>query len=150
MRPLLRLLLAATFAIATMALGACAVHRPTAHRAHAAAIRPPPTPTTVPASSSPPPVAAPAPATSTASWPDPVSIAERAAWTKVADCEEGGNWHVQGPVYSGGLGISEQNWIAYGGQRDFGPEWGASEDQQIVVAMRIQPDPPDQYGCAPW
>lgn len=83
-------------------------------------------------------------------WNDPVTPAQRAAWEKVNACEEHGNWHVQGVVFSGGLGISERNWIAYGGQQDFGAEWAASEDEQIVVAMRMQPEAPDQAGCAAW
>ena len=85
--------------------------------------------------------------TSSPGWADPVTPAERAAWYRVNACEEAGNWHVRGTVYSGGLGISETNWYAYGGQRDFGDEWAASPDEQIVVAMRIDPYPPDQNGC---
>jgi hypothetical protein len=88
--------------------------------------------------------------TTTSTWADPVTPAERAAWEKVNACEEHGNWHVQGARFSGGLGISENNWVAYGGQRDFGAEWAASEDAQIVVAMRMQPNPPDQSGCSAW
>ena len=94
----------------------------------------------------PPPTTA-ATTTTAPSWVDPVTPAERAAWDKVNICEEGGNWHVHGSVYSGGLGISETNWVVYGGQRDFGAEWAASPDQQIVVAMRMQRYPPDQNGC---
>jgi len=70
-----------------------------------------------------------------------------AMWDRVNVCEEGGDWHVQGAVYSGGLGISEANWRAFGGERDFGPEWGATPQQQVIVAERIQPYPPDQNGC---
>jgi hypothetical protein len=79
-----------------------------------------------------------------------VTDAQRAAWSKVNVCEEGGNWHVQGSMYQGGLGISVTNWVAYGGLRDFGPEWAASPDQQIIVAMRIEGNGyvPDQYGCS--
>lgn len=80
-------------------------------------------------------------------WADPVTASERAAWSRVNQCEEHGYWHVRGATYQGGLGISVSNWIAFGGMRDFGPEWAASPDQQIVVAMRIDPYPPDQHGC---
>jgi hypothetical protein len=92
---------------------------------------------------------APAPSTTTTSpgWADPVTPAERAAWYKVNACEENGNWHVRGTVYSGGLGISETNWYAYGGQAAFGDEWAATPDEQIVIAMRIDAYPPDQNGC---
>ncbi|MDE3086518.1 MAG: transglycosylase family protein [Acidobacteriota bacterium] len=80
-------------------------------------------------------------------WADPVTPTERAAWYRVNACEEAGNWHIQGTVYSGGLGISEANWYAYGGQSAFGNEWAATPDEQIVVAMRIDAYPPDQHGC---
>lgn len=71
-----------------------------------------------------------------------------AAWSKVNQCEENGNWHIDGASYQGGLGISLTNWDAYGGQRDFGPEWAASPEEQVVIAMRISPDwVPDVEGC---
>jgi hypothetical protein len=76
-----------------------------------------------------------------------VTPEERAAWSRVNVCEESGNWHVDGPIYGGGLGISRVNWAAYGGFAEFGDETWATPDQQITIAMRIQPDPPDQSGC---
>ena len=117
------------------------------HRVHALSV-----PVTVVTPTAPtttlPPLPPPTTTTTTApTWVDPVTAAERAAWDRVNICEEGGNWHVHGTVYSGGLGISETNWVIYGGQRDFGAEWAASPDQQIVVAMRMQRYPPDQNGC---
>jgi hypothetical protein len=81
---------------------------------------------------------------------DTVTPDQRAAWEQVAMCEEGGDWSSDGPSFSGGLGISRANWDAYGGL-DFAPEGAeASEDQQIMVAERIQPSPPDQGGCSGW
>ena len=81
---------------------------------------------------------------------DTVTPYERAAWERVAMCEEGGDWQSDGPEFSGGLGISRANWDAYGGLQ-YAPEGAeATEDQQIMVAERIQPDPPDQYGCRGW
>lgn len=77
-----------------------------------------------------------------------VTPAEFAAWSKVNVCEEGGDWHVSGSTYSGGLGISNANWISYGGQFFSNSAATATPDEQIVVAMRIQKDPPDQNGCA--
>lgn len=72
------------------------------------------------------------------------------AWERVAICEEGGDWHADGSTYSGGLGISRANWDAFGG-RQFASEGAlATEDQQIEVAMRIQPTAPDQDSCAAW
>jgi len=78
---------------------------------------------------------------------DEVTDAERTAWERVALCEEGGNWQADGPVFSGGLGISRANWDAYGGQQFAADGAEATEDQQIIVAMRISPNAPDQGGC---
>jgi hypothetical protein len=65
-------------------------------------------------------------------------------------CEEGGDWSAGGGRFSGGLGITVSNWDAYGGL-EFAPEGAmATEDQQIMVAERIQFDPPDQNGCSGW
>jgi Transglycosylase-like domain len=81
---------------------------------------------------------------------DTVTPEQRAAWERVAMCEEGGNWSADGGRFSGGLGISRANWIAYGGT-EFAPEGAmATEDQQIMVAERIQSTAPDQYGCHGW
>jgi hypothetical protein len=81
---------------------------------------------------------------------DTVTPGERAAWERVAVCEEGGNWHADGGRFSGGLGITRTNWIAYGGGA-YAPEGAmASEDEQIMVAERIQSSPPDQGGCHSW
>jgi hypothetical protein len=86
--------------------------------------------------------------------PTPAQIAERevtpeefAAWSKVNVCEEGGNWHVSGSEYSGGLGISNTNWTNYGGEFFSPTGAGATPKEQIVIAMRIQKNPPDQNGC---
>ncbi len=103
-----------------------------------AAAGPTPTPATVPAP--------PAPTGPV----DTVTPAQRGAWERVAMCEEGGNWSADSSRFSGGLGITRANWDTYGG-REFAPEGAmATEDQQIMVAERIQPDAPDQYGCRGW
>ena len=76
-----------------------------------------------------------------------------AKWEKVAQCEQGGNWHVRGPIYSGGLGITEVNWMAYGGWI-YGAEYAATPAEQVYIAMKIQAAHgyagyvPDQYGCS--
>ncbi len=81
---------------------------------------------------------------------DTVTPAQRAAWDRVAMCEEGGNWQANGPRFSGGLGITRANWSAYGG-RQYAPVASlATPDQQIMVAQRIQGSPPDQRGCSSW
>ncbi len=94
--------------------------------------------------------AAAAAATAPAGPTDTVTPAQRAAWERVAMCEEGGDWSADGGRFSGGLGISRANWIAYGGG-EFAPEGAmATEDQQIMVAERIQSSAPDQDGCRGW
>jgi len=85
--------------------------------------------------------------------PEPViPPAIMAKWAKVNICETGGNWHTRGPIYSGGLGILEVNWMAYGGWK-FGAEYAATPAEQVFIAMKIQADNgyagyvPDQNGC---
>lgn len=68
-------------------------------------------------------------------------------WDAVAVCETGGNWQMQGSSFSGGLGFANSTWDAYGGQ-EFASNAGlATREQQIIVAERIQSNPPDQNGC---
>jgi len=81
-----------------------------------------------------------------------ISPAIMAKWAKVNICETGGNWHTRGPIYSGGLGILEVNWMAYDGWK-FGAEYAATPAEQVYMAMKIQAAHgyagyvPDQYGC---
>jgi hypothetical protein len=81
---------------------------------------------------------------------DTVTPAQRAAWERVAMCEEGGNWRADGSRFSGGLGITRSNWGVYGGLAYASEGALASPDQQIMVAERIQASAPDQYGCRGW
>jgi hypothetical protein len=81
---------------------------------------------------------------------DTVTPYQRDEWERVAMCEEGGDWSSNGSEFSGGLGITRANWDAYGGLA-FAPEGAtATEDDQIMVAERIQFSPPDQEGCRGW
>lgn len=78
----------------------------------------------------------------------PASPDQVAAWSMTATCETGGDWSMQGPVYSGGLGMLNATWIAYGGLA-FAPNAGlATPAQQVAVALRIQSNPPDVGGCS--
>lgn len=81
-----------------------------------------------------------------------VTPTEFAQWSKVNVCEEGGNWHVIGSKFSGGLGISVANWYNNGGTFFAVSGAAATPDEQIVVAMRIQHQAPtpDQSGCLKW
>jgi len=69
------------------------------------------------------------------------------AWSRVAQCESGG-WVVLGSVYPNSLGLTAQNWQAFGGTSD------VSVEAQIAVAERFRAaygiPIPDQNGCAPW
>jgi hypothetical protein len=76
-----------------------------------------------------------------------VSAEDIIRWSRVAMCEEGGNWHVRGPRFSGGLGVSNKNWVIFGGRQFASNAALASPAEQIIIAKRIQFDPPDQYGC---
>jgi len=85
--------------------------------------------------------------------PEPViPPAIMAKWAKVNICETGGNWHTRGPIYSGGLGILEVNWMAYGGWI-YGAEYAATPAEQVFIAIKIQAANgyagyvPDQNGC---
>lgn len=79
-----------------------------------------------------------------------VSVAGlRNEWEHVALCEVGGNWRMIGPVYSG-IGFRNATWNEYGGGLFARLAGLASENEQIVIGMRVtQGWVPDQYGCDP-
>ena len=81
---------------------------------------------------------------------DTVTPWEREAWTRVAVCEEGGFIGYAGAAYPDSLGISAVNWSSNGGWHPPNGVAPETPDWQIMVAMRIQTDPPDQGGCASW
>jgi uncharacterized protein YabE (DUF348 family) len=67
-------------------------------------------------------------------------------WDNIARCETGGNWAMQGPQFSGGVGFYNGTWNAFGGQQ-FAPNAGlATREQQIIVAERVR----KQYGFGAW
>ena len=70
-------------------------------------------------------------------------------WEKVAVCETGYNWTFRGLLYSGGLGITNYNWIAYGGRQFANNASDASPEEQVYIAIKINSSGyiPDQYGC---
>nr|VDG62660.1 Uncharacterized protein conserved in bacteria [Streptococcus thermophilus] len=65
------------------------------------------------------------------------SAAPDSDWDRLAQCEAGGNWHINtGNGYYGGLQFSASTWRAYGGG-EFAPyAHQATREQQIVVAER--------------
>lgn len=66
----------------------------------------------------------------------PASTANGGAWDRIANCESGGNWHINtGNGYYGGLQFSLGTWRAHGG---VGMPHHASREQQIAVAERVR------------
>ncbi|MFJ1796280.1 transglycosylase family protein [Kitasatospora griseola] len=64
--------------------------------------------------------------------------APSAVWDRVADCESGGNWSLDsGDGMYGGLQITAQRWVDYGGTQYAELPNGATRSQQIAVAERI-------------
>ena len=70
-----------------------------------------------------------------------------ADWTETAQCETGQDWSMVGPVYSGGLGMLNTNWVAYGGLQFASNAGYATPIEQVIVARRIQTNPPDVGEC---
>ncbi|MBM9504984.1 LysM peptidoglycan-binding domain-containing protein [Actinacidiphila acididurans] len=66
------------------------------------------------------------------------SAASVATWDAVAQCESGGNWHINtGNGYYGGLQFAQSSWAAAGGLQ-YAPRADlATKDQQIAVAEKL-------------
>ena len=87
--------------------------------------------------------------TSTSSSGGAINLARAAMWDRVAQCESGGNWHINtGNGYYGGLQFSYSTWLAYGGGQFAGRADLASRAEQITVANRVYADNGlAQWGC---
>jgi nucleoid-associated protein YgaU len=59
-------------------------------------------------------------------------------WDNVAQCESGGNWHINtGNGYYGGLQFAQSTWVNYGGGQ-FAPRADlASRTEQMTIADRV-------------
>jgi resuscitation-promoting factor RpfA len=69
----------------------------------------------------------------------PASADSGVNWDAVAQCESGGNWHINtGNGYYGGLQFSAGTWRAYGGGAYAPTADQASRGAQIAVATRVQ------------
>ncbi|MGY1579635.1 transglycosylase family protein [Streptomyces sp. MN13] len=69
------------------------------------------------------------------------SAASGTTWDRVAECESGGSWSANnGNGYYGGLQISQDDWLKYGGSDYAESPDMASRSQQIAVAERILAD----------
>jgi resuscitation-promoting factor RpfA len=71
-------------------------------------------------------------------------------WDKVAQCESGGNWHINtGNGYYGGLQFSQSSWDAAGGTQYAARADLASKSQQIAVAEKLlDMQGPGAWSCA--
>jgi nucleoid-associated protein YgaU len=69
------------------------------------------------------------------------------AWDRLANCESGGNWHINtGNGYYGGLQFADGTWDGYGGERYANRADLASRAEQIVIAAKLL----DNSGWGPW
>jgi uncharacterized protein YabE (DUF348 family) len=76
-----------------------------------------------------------------------LNLARAAMWDRIAQCESGGNWHINtGNGYYGGLQFDKGSWLANGGA-DFASRADlASRAEQITVANRYYA----KAGLGPW
>ncbi|MET9439500.1 transglycosylase family protein [Streptomyces sp. NPDC006610] len=88
--------------------------------------------------------AAPSSAPASAHAPSPSSVSAPACaddqwpWGCIAECESGGNWHINtGNGYYGGLQFWQPTWEEYGGLK-YAPRADlATRDEQIAVAQEV-------------
>ena len=74
----------------------------------------------------------------------PAEAASTGTWDRIAQCESGGDWHIDtGNGYYGGLQFSMGTWRAYGGS---GNPAGATKSTQIRIAEKVL----DSQGWGAW
>ncbi|MFC9686665.1 transglycosylase family protein [Streptomyces sp. NPDC056948] len=67
------------------------------------------------------------------------AAADSGVWDRIAQCESGGDWHINtGNGYYGGLQFAPSTWRAYGGTAYAATADRASKSQQIAVATKVQ------------
>ncbi|WP_210586366.1 transglycosylase family protein [Streptomyces sp. GESEQ-35] len=67
------------------------------------------------------------------------AAADGGVWDRIAQCESGGDWHINtGNGYYGGLQFAAATWRAYGGTAYAPTADQASRGQQIAVATKVQ------------
>ncbi|MGC4987120.1 transglycosylase family protein [Streptomyces sp. DT193] len=67
------------------------------------------------------------------------AAADSGVWDRIAQCESGGNWHINtGNGYYGGLQFSAGTWRAYGGTAYAPTADKASRSAQIAIATKVQ------------
>lgn len=65
------------------------------------------------------------------------------AYLALAQCESGGNWHIYGPLYSGGLQFLDSTWRAVGGT-------GRAADAPIAEQIERARTLVSGSGWSPW
>lgn len=71
--------------------------------------------------------------------PSAPAVPSDSVWDQLAQCEAGGNWDINtGNGFSGGLQFSNSSWSAFGGTEYAPTASGATREQQIAVATKIQ------------
>jgi resuscitation-promoting factor RpfA len=64
--------------------------------------------------------------------------ASGSTWDRLAQCESGGNWHINtGNGYYGGLQFSPSTWTGFGGGQYASSAHRASRAEQIAIAERV-------------
>src|SRR3954465_12899887 len=59
-------------------------------------------------------------------------------WDNVAQCESGGNWHINtGNGYYGGLQFTQGTWVNYGGNGFASRADLATREEQIAIADKV-------------
>ena len=82
-----------------------------------------------------------------ATYLDAISIPYEANWDRVADCESGGDWHINtGNSFYGGLQFDYGTWLGAGGGQYAERADLASKREQILIAERVRAD----RGVSPW
>jgi hypothetical protein len=77
----------------------------------------------------------------------PAQAATTSTWDRLANCESGGNWHINtGNGYYGGVQFSDGTWDAYGGEKFASRADLASKSEQITIAEKLL----DARGWSPW
>ena len=67
------------------------------------------------------------------------AAADSGVWDRIAQCESGGDWHINtGNGYYGGLQFSAGTWRAFGGGAYASTADKASKAQQISIAAKVQ------------
>ena len=66
------------------------------------------------------------------------SAAPDSDWDRLAQCEAGGNWHINtGNGFYGGLQFTNQTWNGFGGGKYAPNAHQATKSQQIEIAQKV-------------